>query len=82
MPPTQTSDRLDDGSEAELDGSGEISEFRAAQHVRMSTEHQQHSTHNQSDKIHEYAEKRVIEIIKTYADDGKSGLSIGGRAAL
>jgi DNA invertase Pin-like site-specific DNA recombinase len=26
--------------------------------------------------------KRGIEIIKTYADDGKSGLSIGGRAAL
>ena len=48
----------------------------------MSTEHQQYSTHNQSDKIREYAEKRGIEIIKTYADDGKSGLSIGGRAAL
>jgi DNA invertase Pin-like site-specific DNA recombinase len=48
----------------------------------MSTEHQQYSPHNQSDKIREYAEKRSIEIIKTYADDGKSGLSIGGRAAL
>jgi len=65
-----------------LDGSGEITEFRAAQYVRMSTEHQQYSTHNQSDKIREYADKRGIEIIKTYADDGKSGLSIGGRAAL
>lgn len=57
-------------------------ELRAAQYVRMSTEHQQYSTLNQSDKIREYAEKRGIEIIKTYADDGKSGLSIGGRAAL
>ena len=65
-----------------MDGSGEITEFRAAQYVRMSTEHQQYSTHNQSDKIREYAEQRGIEIIKTYADDGKSGLSIGGRAAL
>ena len=65
-----------------MDGSGEITEFRVAQYVRMSTEHQQYSTHNQSDKIREYAEKRGIEIIKTYADDGKSGLSIGGRAAL
>jgi len=65
-----------------LDGSGEITEFRAAQYVRMSTEHQQYSTHNQSDKIREYAEKRGIEIIKTYADDGKSGLSICGRASL
>ena len=48
----------------------------------MSTEHQQYSTHNQSDKIREYAEKRGIQIVRTYADDGKSGLSIGGRAAL
>lgn len=57
-------------------------EFRAAQTVRMSTEHQQYSTHNQSDKIREYADQRGIKIIKTYADEGKSGLSIGGRAAL
>jgi DNA invertase Pin-like site-specific DNA recombinase len=65
-----------------LHDGGEITEFRAAQYVRMSTEHQQYSTQNQSDKIREYAEKRGIEIIKTYADKGKSGLSIGGRAAL
>ena len=31
--------------------------FRAAQYVRMSTEHQQYSTHNQADKIKEYAER-------------------------
>lgn len=65
-----------------MDGSDEITGFRAAQYVRMSTKHQQYSTHNQSDKIREYAEKRGIEIIKTYADDGKSGLSFGGRPAL
>lgn len=65
-----------------MDGSGGVTEFRAAQYVRMSTEHQQYSTNNQSDKIREYADKRGIEIVKTYADDGKSGLSIGGRAAL
>nr|WP_246043946.1 recombinase family protein [Ruegeria sediminis] len=69
-------------TEAELHGAGEVTEFRAAQYVRMSTEHQQYSTHNQSDKIREYAEKRGIEIVKTYADEGKSGLTIGGRAAL
>ena len=56
--------------------------FRAAQYVRMSTEHQQYSTLNQADKIREYADKRGIEIVRTYADDGKSGLSIGGRASL
>lgn len=57
-------------------------EFRAAQYVRMSTEHQQYSTNNQSDKIQDYAEKRGIKIVRTYADDGKSGLSIDGRGAL
>ena len=48
----------------------------------MSTEHQQYSTENQSDKINEYALKRGIEIIKTYADEGKSGLKIEGRQSL
>ena len=57
-------------------------QFRAAQYVRMSTEHQQYSTHNQADKIQEYAHRRGIEIVRTYADEGKSGLSIGGRASL
>jgi DNA invertase Pin-like site-specific DNA recombinase len=54
----------------------------AAQYVRMSTEHQQYSTQNQSKTIGEYAERRGIEIIKTYSDDAKSGLIIGGRRAL
>ncbi len=48
--------------------------FRAAQYVRMSTEHQQYSTHNQADKIQEYADRRGIEIVWTYAVEGKSGL--------
>lgn len=56
--------------------------FRAAEYVRMSTEHQQYSTLNQIAKIREYAERRGIEIVKTYADDGKSGLTIGGRQSL
>lgn len=45
----------------------------------MSTEHQKYSTANQSDIIVEYAAKRGFEIVKTYADDGKSGLSVSGR---
>lgn len=56
--------------------------FRAAEYVRMSTEHQQYSTENQADKIREYAAHRGIEIVKTYADAGKSGLRIDGRQAL
>lgn len=65
-----------------MDGSGAATEVRAAQYVRMSTGHQQYSTHNQSNKIREYAEKRGVQVVRTYADDGKSGLSIGGRASL
>lgn len=56
--------------------------FRAAEYVRMSTEHQQYSTENQGDKIREYAAKRGIQIVRTYADEGKSGLNIGGRLSL
>ena len=56
--------------------------LRAAEYVRMSTEHQQYSTENQGDKIREYAARRGIEIAKTYADAGKSGLRIDGRIAL
>jgi DNA invertase Pin-like site-specific DNA recombinase len=48
----------------------------------MSTEHQKYSTENQSDAIREYAARRGIEIVRTYADAGKSGLSIEGRDAL
>ena len=42
-------------------GDGELVR-RAAQYVRMSTEHQQYSTENQGDKIREYASRRGIEI--------------------
>ena len=51
--------------------------YRAAQYVRMSTEHQQYSTNNQADKILEYAQRRNIEIVRTYADNSAedSGLS-------
>jgi DNA invertase Pin-like site-specific DNA recombinase len=56
--------------------------MRAAEYVRMSTEHQQYSTDNQSEAIRRYAERRGYEIVKTYADEGKSGLNLGGRQAL
>ena len=54
------------------EGQTQASLFRAAEYVRMSTEHQQYSTENQADKIREYAARRGIEIIKTYADAGKT----------
>ena len=55
---------------------------RAAQYVRMSTEHQRYSTENQSEIIRSYAESRGIEIVRTYADDGKTGLNLEGRKGL
>jgi DNA invertase Pin-like site-specific DNA recombinase len=54
----------------------------AAEYVRMSTEHQKYSTDNQSAAIQQYAQRRGYEVIQTYADEGKSGLNIGGRVAL
>lgn len=56
--------------------------IRAAQYVRMSTEHQQYSTENQGDVIRDYAARRGFDIVTTYADEGKSGLSVSGRASL
>lgn len=48
--------------------------IHAAQYLRMSTDHQQYSTENQAGAIQEYAEKNNIEIVRTYADEGISGL--------
>lgn len=56
--------------------------IRAAEYVRMSTEHQKYSTANQSEAIHLYAKQNNMEIVRTYSDAGKSGLSIQGRSAL
>jgi DNA invertase Pin-like site-specific DNA recombinase len=53
-----------------------------AAYVRMSTEHQQYSTENQLDRIKEYAAKRGMEIVRVFADEGKSGLSVKGRESL
>ena len=69
-------------SQISKDTSVQKSLFKAVKYVRMSTEHQQYSTENQSDKLYEYANKRGIEIIRTYADEGKSGLRIEGRQGL
>src|ERR1700730_3468456 len=55
---------------------------RAAQYVRMSTDHQDYSTANQSATNHAYAASRGMEIVRTYADEGRSGLSIERRDAL
>ncbi len=55
---------------------------RAAAYVRMSTEHQQYSTENQSDVLKDYAQRRNLQIVRTFSDSGKSGLRIDGRDGL
>ena len=55
---------------------------RAAQYVRMSTEHQQYSPENQLDIIRQYAAAHNMEIVWEYSDHGRSGLNIAGREGL
>ena len=55
---------------------------RAAEYVRMSTEHQKYSTANQSAAIRDYASTHDIEIVRSYCDSGRSGLTLDGRPGL
>lgn len=54
----------------------------AAQYLRMSTEHQQYSLENQGAAVKQYADAHGFEIVKTYADAGKSGVTLDKRKAL
>lgn len=55
---------------------------RAAQYVRMSTDHQQYSTANQRDAVARYARRHNLQVVRTYADEGKSGLALANRPGL
>jgi DNA invertase Pin-like site-specific DNA recombinase len=54
----------------------------AAQYLRMSTDHQKYSTQNRADAIGEYASRRGFAVVRTYRDEGRSGLRFENRAAL
>ena len=69
-----------DGGGKTLLGPGR--EIRAAQYVRMSTDHQRYSIQNQSDAIAQYAAAHGLTVVRTYSDEGKSGLSLDRRDAL
>ena len=55
---------------------------RAAQYLRMSNEHQRYSIENQAAAIADYARRHGLQIVKTYADRGVSGLHLRKRRAL
>ena len=55
---------------------------RAAQYLRMSTEHQRYSTENQAAAIAAFARRSGFDVVKTYADHGVSGLKLSNRAGL
>jgi DNA invertase Pin-like site-specific DNA recombinase len=56
--------------------------LRAAQYVRMSTDHQQYSIANQAVVIAAYAQLHQLSIVRTYRDEGESGLKITNRMGL
>src|SRR6266702_7957918 len=56
--------------------------FRAAQYVRMSTDRQQYSIQNQAAVIAAYAHAHNLTLVRTYKDEGESGLRIKNRAGL
>jgi DNA invertase Pin-like site-specific DNA recombinase len=47
----------------------------AAQYVRISTDYQRYSIENQAAVIATYARLHSLSIVRTYRDEGQSGLS-------
>ena len=56
--------------------------MRAAQYVRMSTEHQKYSIANQQAVISEYAHAHGFDLVRAYSDAGISGLDLAHRPGL
>jgi DNA invertase Pin-like site-specific DNA recombinase len=56
--------------------------LRAAQYVRMSTDLQRYSIENQAAVIAAYAQLHGMSIVRTYRDEGISGLKIKNRMGL
>src|SRR5271154_6183184 len=54
----------------------------AAQYLRMSTERQQYSLENQSTASQAYASLHAFEIVQTYTDNARSGVSLKNRPGL
>jgi len=66
----------------ESDSSAPTPPLPVAEYVRMSTDHQRYSTANQAAAIRAYATSHGMRIVKTFMDEGKSGLDMEGRDGL
>jgi DNA invertase Pin-like site-specific DNA recombinase len=53
----------------------------AGQYLRMSSEDQRYSVENQRNSIADYARQHGFQVVASYVDAGKSGLSLNGRNA-
>ena len=56
--------------------------IHAAQYVRMSDDGQQYSIENQEAAIKEFADQHGFVVVRTYADEGKSGIVLKHRTGL
>ncbi len=56
--------------------------IRAAQYLRMSTDEQVYSLENQRAEIGRYAQDHGLEVVCSYVDAGRSGLTLTGRPGL
>jgi DNA invertase Pin-like site-specific DNA recombinase len=57
-------------------------QIHVAEYVRMSTDHQRYSIANQSALLHAYAAANEMRIVQSYADPGRSGLTLRQRPGL
>lgn len=56
--------------------------IKAAQYIRMSSDKQRYSLASQREAISRFASDQGYEIIRTYQDAARSGVSIAGRDGL
>lgn len=73
---------IDKRSDTRVQANAVATSIRAAEYVRMSTDQQKYSIQNQQLAIRAYAEKYGMTIVRTYADEGKSGLNFDSRDGL
>ncbi|GAB3266063.1 recombinase family protein [Chitinimonas naiadis] len=64
------------------ENTGTVAFARGAAYVRMSTDQQEYSTLNQLQALNEYARANNILIVRTYSDEGISGLTLARRPGL